>query len=348
MDNAARCPQLHSPGIRMGRIQFSNQADDKRTERQRLRWVEAYHVRRDAGAVCRRFGISRPTLRKWLRRYEAEGAAGLRARSRRPHRSPAAKVGPAEEQAILDLRRERRLGTKRLRNELRRLHALALSPATIHRVLVRHRVDALPVRRRGRHKPKRYSRPIPGERVQMDTCKIRRGLSQYAAIDDCSRYLVLGLARSASAAATLAFLDQVLDEVPFPIQRIQTDRGAEFFAEAVQRRLMDWGIKFRPIPPRSPRLNGKVERAQRTVLDEFWAAVDAGTDGIESQLAEWVHHYNWNRSHEALGGATPIDRVCERAAKTPLWGEVSDNYEAARERIRIRDHAVDVALRSLK
>jgi transposase-like protein len=192
MDNAARCPQLHSPGIRMGRIQFSNQADDKRTERQRLRWVEAYHVLRDAGAVCRRFGVSRPTLRKWLRRYEAEGAAGLRARSRRPHRSPAAKVGPAEEQAILDLRRERRLGTKRLRNELRRLHALALSPA------------------------------------------------------------------------------------------------------------------------------------------------------------EWVHHYNWNRSHEALGGATPIDRVCERAAKTPLWGEVSDNYEAARERIRIRDHAVDVALRSLK
>ncbi len=79
-----------------------------------------------------------------------------------------------------------------------------------------------------------------------------------------------GLARRRSAQATLAFLDQVLDEMPFPIQRIQTDRGTEFFAESVQRRLMDEAIRFRPIPPRSPHLNGKVERVQRTVLEEFW------------------------------------------------------------------------------
>ena len=54
-----------------------------REERRRLSWIVAYRERPDAGAVCRRFGISRPTLRKWLRRYEAEGEVGLRALSRR-------------------------------------------------------------------------------------------------------------------------------------------------------------------------------------------------------------------------------------------------------------------------
>ena len=50
------------------------------------------------------------------------------------------------------------------------------------------------------------------------------------------------------------FLDQVIEEMPFPIQRIQTDRGQEFFAYKVQDRLQDWHIKFRPIRPRSPAL----------------------------------------------------------------------------------------------
>jgi transposase InsO family protein len=56
----------------------------------------------------------------------------------------------------------------------------------------------------------------------------------------------------------------------FPTQRVQSDRGGEFFAKRVQRWLMDHCIKFRPIPPRSPHLNGKVERLQLTDLQEFW------------------------------------------------------------------------------
>lgn len=320
----------------------------ERAERLRLRWIEAYRAHSDAGAVCRRFGISRPTLRKWLRRYEADGVVGLHARSRRPHHSPALKIGPAEEALILSLRRERRLGAKRLRHELRRLYGLHFSPSTIHKVLVRNALGVLPARKRRRHKPKRYSRPVPGDRVQLDSCKIRPGLYQFTAIDDCSRYLVAGLARRRTAAATLVFLDQVLDEVPFAIQRIQTDRGTEFFAEAVQRKLMANAIRFRPIPPRSPHLNGKVERAQRTALEEFWAAANARAPDIAHQLALWVHHYNWDRPHESLNGVSPIDRVCERADKTPLWEEVYEAYDPAKERIQVREHAVDMALRSLK
>jgi transposase InsO family protein len=320
----------------------------ERATRQRLKWIEAYCEIGDAGAVCRRFGISRPTLRKWLRRFGAEGQTGLHQLSRRPHNSPAKKVSVDAEKQILALRRERRLGVKRIRAELRRLHDVQLSPSVIHKVLVRHDLNVLPRRKRVRHKPKRYSRPVPGDRVQMDVCKIRPGLCQFTAIDDCSRYLVAGLARRPSAAAALAFLDRVLDEMPFAIQRIQTDRGAEFFAEEVQRRLMAETIKFRPIPPRSPHLNGKVERAQRTALEEFWPTADARAPDIGDQLAVWVHHYNWDRPHESLGGQCPIDRVCERIDKTPLWADVDAAYELTRERIQVREYAVEAALRKLK
>jgi transposase InsO family protein len=319
-----------------------------RAVRRRWAWIAAYQELGDAGAVCRRFGISRPTLRKWLQRYGADGDAGLTERSRRPRQSPARKVGESEAELIVRLRRERRLGVKRLRIELDRLHGLRLAVSTLHKVLARHGLSALPRKRRVRHVPKRYSRPVPGERVQLDSCKIRPGLWQFTAIDDCSRYLVAGLAPRRSAAAALTFLDQMFEEMPFAVQRVQTDRGTEFFAEAVQRRLMAWSVKFRPIPPRSPHLNGRIERAQRTVLEEFWATVDSRAPDIADQLSQWVHHYNWHRQHEGLGGLCPIDRVCERTAKTPIWAEVADAYDATMEHVQIREHAVEMALRKLK
>ena len=136
--------------------------------------------------------------------------------------------------------------------------------------------------------------------------------------------------------------------MPFPIQRIQTDRGREVFAEAVQHHLMDWAIKFRPIPPRSPHLNGKVERTQRADREEFWDTIDPKDPEIETKLWEWQHHWNWHRPHTALGGLSPIDRVCDLLDTTPLRETVEASYDASRERIRIADHRLDLALAQLK
>jgi len=314
----------------------------------RLSWVELYARTGDAGLVCRRCGISRPTLRKWWRRYQGEGEAGLVDKSRRPHRLAAQKVFADQEKLILALRRERRLGIKQLRNELIRQHNLALSLDTIHRVLVRHGEHVLKPPRRWRKGQRRYSRPVPGDRIQMDVCKIRPGVYQYTAIDDCSRYKVLGVYKRAIATNTLDFVDRVIEEMPFPIQRIQTDRGREFFAEAVQQRLMDWAIKFRPIAPRSPHLNGKVERTHRADREEFWDTVDPTDPEIETKLSEWQHHWNWHRPHSALGGIAPIDRVCDLLNKTPLTEAVEAAYDVTRERMRIADHRLDTALAKLK
>ncbi len=141
----------------------------------------------------------------------------------------------------------------------------------------------------------------------MDTMKIAQGLYQYTAVDDYTRYKVLAIFRKRTAANTLKFIDQVIEEMPFPIQRLWTDRGTEFFAYRVQEYLAECCIKFRPNKPASPHFNGKVERAQKTDLAEFYATIDLNSPDIHDLLAEWQHFYNWFRPHGGLKGETPMD-----------------------------------------
>jgi transposase InsO family protein len=315
--------------------------------RKRLRWVQLYKELGNAGVVCLRCGISRPTLRKWWTRYQEHGEAGLQEESRRPKSSPFKKVSPAHEQLIADLRK-RKLGHRRIQNELRRLHEISLSTATIHKVLQRIGKPILNHKRAYRKQVVRYSRPTPGDRVQMDVCKIAPGIYQYTAIDDCTRYKVLRLFRRRTANNTMEFFDAVIEEMPFAIQRIQTDRGREFFATKFQERLLEWGIKFRPIKPASPHLNGKVERSQRTDLDEFYSTVDIKDPLLPDLLAEWQHYYNWDRPHSSLDGKTPVERLTELSDKALLWEEVSAKFDPSKERLQEQNYRAELALRKLK
>lgn len=147
-----------------------------------------------------------------MRRFQEAGEVGLVKRNRRPLRQAKRKVFEPEESLILSLRRERKLGIKQLRNELIRYHDVALSLDTLHRVLCRHGAQILKRPRRKMKGTKRYTRLVPGDRVQMDVCKIAPGVCQYTAIDDCSRYKVLGVYRRRTAANTLDFLERLIGE----------------------------------------------------------------------------------------------------------------------------------------
>lgn len=103
---------------------------------QRLAWITAYERCGNAADVCRRHGISRATLRKWWRRYEAEGIAGLAERSRAPVHSPSRKVIPAQREAVLALRGAG-LGFGRIRDRLARDSGIDLSVSTIRRIIAR-------------------------------------------------------------------------------------------------------------------------------------------------------------------------------------------------------------------
>ena len=194
-------------------------------------------------------------------------------------------------------------------------------------------------------KPKRYSRPIPGERVQLDTMKIRAGVYQYTAVDDCSRFRVIGLYPRRASACTLSFLERVVEEMPFPIQRIQTDRGTEFFAERVQDWLKANFIKFRPIAPRSPHLNGKVERSQLTDLQEFWARRPVPSMRDAEAIEHWQFDYNWRRPHGSLNGKTPAERIAEVSNRTPDREDVATEFDANAEPLRFSNFAADRAMR---
>lgn len=103
--------------------------------RQRLQWVPMYEECSNAVLICLRCGISRPTLRKWAKRYKQFGIAGLESQSRRPYSSPDTKVTDELRALILTMREKRNLEVRRLQTELIRLHQIHLSTATLHKVL---------------------------------------------------------------------------------------------------------------------------------------------------------------------------------------------------------------------
>ena len=132
-----------------------------------------------------------------------------------------------------------------------------------------------------------------------------------------TRYLVAALYPRRTAANTLDFLEQVLDEIPFPIQRLQTDNGTEFMAYKVRDELFAMCIKHRPIPPRIPHLNGKVERVQQTMLTEFYATTSFDSPSLENELGVWLLDYNYRRVHGSIG-KTPMQRWKELNEQTPF------------------------------
>lgn len=316
--------------------------------RKRLHWVKLYEQIGNATVTCLKIGISKPTLRKWWRRYQAEGLAGLQDRSRRPKCIPKTKVFSLQQDWIVELRTARKLGVRRIQSELIRHHAFKISLSTIHKVLHHmqlSKVDRKVPRRKGK---KRYSRKIPGETVQMDVMKVAPKLYQYTAIDDCTRMKIVALYPRKSGKNSLVFLERVIEELPFPIQRIQTDRGREFFSYAFQELLMEYHIKFRPIKPRSPHLNGKVERTQRTDLEEFYAVTDLQSPDLAEQLQRWQDYYNTERPHGSLNNQTPFEKWLSRCKKTPLAADIYEAYDPQREGYRIQDYQLDLLLRNVK
>jgi transposase InsO family protein len=312
--------------------------------RKRLRWVELFEELKNCAQVCLRCGISRPTRRKWLERYQQLGVAGLVAESRRPANSPAIRISDRERKWIADLR-ARGLGSRRIQSELKRSYDFEVSRPTIEKAL--KMCDPRPrlIRPPARKGSKRYAKEIPGERIQMDTCKIAPGLYQYTAVDDCTRIRVLALFNRRTATNSLQFLELAMEEFPFPIQCIQTDRGREFLAYCFQEKLREYGIKFRPIKPASPHLNGKVERSQRTDIEEFYATVDLKVPDLSQQLQSWQDHYNQDRSHGSLGGRTPWQVWHERSSITPFSDEVEAEYDRSAERLCHPVYQIDQQLR---
>jgi len=277
--------------------------------------------RRSVARTCRHFGISRQSFYKWKKRYDADGDAGLCDRSCAPKRSPRATAKEVVSK-VLYLRQTYHFGPGKIADYLRRFHETRIACSTVHQLLRRHGLNRLPVNQKHRpHKRRwhRYEKPRPGHRLQVDVKFLERlpgtgrRFYQFTAIDDCTRIRVLKVFDACNQRTAIRFLDDVRRRLPFRILVVQTDNGAEFQTQ-FNAHLQQLDIRHVYIRPRTPHLNGKVERSHRVDDQEFYQLLDA--DGISDdihlfneKLREWEDYYNYHRPHGALGGQTPYERL---------------------------------------
>jgi transposase InsO family protein len=284
------------------------------------------HAKEVSGSValtCRYYGISRPTYYTWFRRYEELGIEGLRPRSRRPLTSPNATTGEVIGK-IVYLRKTYHFGPEKISMYLKRYHDLQISRSGVWRILKRLEMNRLPSSQRyKRHvdRWKRYEKPQPGHRVQIDVKFVaplkgtRKKHYQFTAIDDCTRIRVLRIYDRLSQKTAIRFVDYVLEKLPFAVEVIQTDNGAEFQSQ-FHYHVLDGGIGHVYIKPATPRLNGKVERSHRIDAEEFYRMLEGvvidDTELFNDRLQEWEDFYNYNRPHGGLGGQTPYERLRQK------------------------------------
>jgi len=144
----------------------------------------------------------------------------------------------------------------------------------------------------------------------------RKRYYQFTAIDDCTRLRVLRAYPRCDQKTAIQFIDHVLSKLPFQVERVQTDNGSEFGA-SFHWHLLDKGIDHVRIKPRTPRLNGKVERSHRIDSEEFYRLLEGqvidDTRLFTDKLQEWEDYYNYHRPHGALGGQTPYKRLRQKA-----------------------------------
>jgi transposase InsO family protein len=301
-------------------------------QRHQAGWPQAH--------IAKAMGISRKCVKTWLDRYAAEGEAGLRDRSSRPHHSPR-RTSAEVESRVVELRRRERRGPAWISAEL------GVPARTVSRILARHAMPPLAaldpitgqVIRASKLTAVRYERARPGDLVHMDVKKIGRipdgggwrahGLAAtkaekdrrpgvgydyvHSLVDDHSRLAYSEILPDEKGNTCAAFLARAIDYFAghgiIRISELMTD-NALAYRYSLRELCTANGIQQIFIKPHCPWQNGKVERLNRTLQTE-WAYRQLFTSNADrtAALAPWLEHYNTQRRHSALGGLPPISRL---------------------------------------
>ena len=307
---------------------MSEQVLDRQQKHRRAVLRHAEEVTGNVAATCRYYGITRQTFYTWQKRFDVDGIDGLKDRSHRPKNSPNAThtevVGK-----IIYLRQSYHFGPEKIAMYLKRYHDVSISNSGVWRILKRLDMNRLPASQK--HKAhdkrwKRYEKQLPGHRVQIDVKfieplgtakrgKRRRKFYQFTAIDDCTRLRILRVYPALNQETAIQFVDYVMQRLPFQVEVIQTDNGSEFGTK-FHWHVLDKGVGHVYIKPRTPRLNGKVERSHRIDAEEFYRLLEGvvidDAKVFNDKLQEWEDYYNYHRPHGALGGQTPYERLRQK------------------------------------
>lgn len=274
--------------------------------------------------VARAQGVSVRTVYKWLRRFREEGRDGLVNRSSRPCSCPH-EYSQAVQQEVIRLRQERRT--------YRQISmALKVGKSTVARILERVGLNRLA----NLEPPRpinRYEHELPGDMLHLDIKKLGkferpghrvtgdRTVNSHGAgweyvhvaIDDHSRVAHATLQENETAMSACKALLQSLihyTRLGVRIKTLLTDNGACYRSREFQRLCHKLGLKHRFTRPYTPRTNGKAERFIQTSLQE-WAYARSYENSNErgKALQEWLHHYNYQRSHAGINYQPPVQRL---------------------------------------
>lgn len=328
-------PALYRGARLASRLDAAAASDIATIREQALRqWRAARRHGLSAAQAAEAVGIARATLYRWQRCPAPK--------SRRPHRHclPTRRTA-ALIAAVATLRAQYPMWGKRKIATMLARTGRAVSASTIGRILrtliERGRITPVPLLRRkpakgrfrliaaqrhARRLPKGVKPTEPGELVQIDTLFVNVAaetpIKHFTAYDPVAKWTVGLVATRATAERAAALLDKLIAEAPFPVRGIQVDGGSEFRA-AFEQACAAKELRLFVLPPRSPKLNGAVERAQSTWRYEFYACHE-----LPSQIAElqrradrFTHHFNHVRPHQALGQLTPAEYLRQRSQGDP-------------------------------
>jgi transposase InsO family protein len=272
-----------------------------------------------ADEAARAVGVPRSTLYRWEKAPVP--------RSRRPHRLRRNGWTPKLRAEVERLRLDFPMWGKQKLGPILRSQGFAVSNATVGRIIesliARGRVPRVKdlIRKAARktlpkkrphavRKPRHVSFDKPGDIIQIDTVPVtlapNRTVKHFDAYDVHAKWTVAKPYRQATAQNAADFLDKVTAEMPWPVKAIQIDGGSEFMAQ-FELACAAKAIPLYVLPPRSPKLNGAVERCNGAWRYEFYAVADLpdDIDKIAEHVDAFQHLYNHFRPHGALDGKTP-------------------------------------------
>ena len=282
-------------------------------------------------------GISRRCGYKWWGRWREEGLAGLLDRSSRPHTSPG-RTSPEMERMVIEARLRLRVGPERLAYET------GVPARTVARILRRWGMPYLrdcdpitgEVVRASKSGGTRYERSWPGSLAHMDVKKLGRipdgggwrihGRADaprrqqvgwtyiHSVVDDYTRLAYSESLPDEKAETVVGFFTRAAEsfqQYGVTIEEVMTDNHLSYTrSRDFAALLRQHGIKHITIKPHCPWQNGKAERYNRTLKQE-WAYQQAYYDNQtrDQALTDWVHYYNNHRPHTSLGGQPPTTRL---------------------------------------
>lgn len=290
---------------------------------ERMAWFAEYEKVKKVPLVCKKFGISRKTFYKWLKRYNTQqrSAESLKNRSRKPHHNPRATPEHII-QRLKSLREQTGFGQKRLQLYLSLWYGIELAENTIWKILRRSGIDMKETKTR-RRKVKPHEPLLPGDRVIIFVKQFEKPVGKqkyfyYTAIDECTHLRIARIYARHSTLSALDFVQFMLTSFPFPVHYIHTPLDNAFTSIAMSRsrthaftqNLRRLGIK-QHIPTRKQSQSKLyAERIKRFdspeafITFQFNAYVDA-----ERMVNNYLFDYNNNQPRKEIGMMTPLNKL---------------------------------------